>query len=110
MDTPMPGAGNFLHRVVDNPCSARATRSLVGACGYVRTTINARGTSERSERVWRTRVFHSLCGVICSDTWQTHLSLCMLRVSTLPDKGEESLVTTLLDRERGEMIRFVTEC
>ena len=38
------------------------------------------------------------------------LSSCMLRVSTLPVKGEESLVTTLLDRERGEMIRFVTEC
>ena len=27
----------------------------------------------------------------------------MLRVSTLPDKGEESLVTTLLDRESGEL-------
>ena len=32
----------------------------------------------------------------------------MLRVSTLPDKGEESLVTTLLDRE-GEAIHHLLQ-
>ena len=35
---PCGGGGIVLHRVVDNPYSARATRSLGGACGYVCTS------------------------------------------------------------------------
>ena len=57
-------------------------------------------TSERSERE---TAEPSVLGVVVVRSvaiWYDVLSSCTLRVSTLPDKGEESLVTTLLDRER----------